>query len=154
MPGKPDGYELALKALSRKERTAAEIEALLRDRGVDEEELRDVLERLADAGGIDDARFARLFAEDKRALRGWGPDRIEAALRARGVDGRAIADAVDSETPDEVVDRAVDLLAASGAGVEDEAARGRALSLLARRGFPLEAAYDAIRAFERQSPTV
>lgn len=113
-----------------------------------------MLERLAEAGGIDDARFARLFAEDKRALRGWGPDRIEEALRARGVGGSAIADAVDSETPDEVVDRAVEVLTASGAGVEDEAARGKALALLARRGFPLEAAYDAIRAFERQSPTL
>ena len=43
------------------------------------------IERLTEAGGIDDARFARLFAEDKRALRGWGPERIEEALRARGV---------------------------------------------------------------------
>ena len=118
----PDGYELALKALGRKERTAGEIEGLLRDRGVGDEELRGVLEQLIDAGLVDDARFARLFAEDKRALRGWGPDRIEEALRARGVDGSTIADAVDSETPDELVDRAVELLAAGGYGVEDEAA--------------------------------
>jgi regulatory protein len=149
-----DGYELALKALGRKERTGAEVEKHLRDRGVGEDELREVMERLFEADLIDDARFARLFAEDKRALRGWGPDRIEEALRARGVDGSTIADAVDSETPDELVDRAVALLAASGYGVEDEAARGRALSLLARRGFPLETAYDAIREAERQSPTV
>ena len=116
--------------------------------------MREVLERLIEAELIDDARFARLFAEDKRALRGWGPDRIEKALRARGVDGSTIADAVDSETPDELVDRAVALLAAGGYGVEDEAARGRALALLARRGFPLETAYDAVREAERRSPTV
>ncbi|CAN5461479.1 hypothetical protein BH20ACT15_BH20ACT15_08540 [soil metagenome] len=150
----PDGYEIALKALSRKERTGAEIEELLRNRGVEEDELRDVLERLAEASGIDDERFAREFAADKRALRGWGPDRIEQALRARGVDGSAIADAVDSETPDEVVDRAVSVLTASGASVEDDAGRGRALALLARRGFPLEAAYDAVRAAEDRSPTL
>ncbi len=154
MPQGPDGYELALKALNTKERTGAELEALLRDRGVGEEELRHVIERLADEGGIDDARFAKEYAEGKRSLRGWGPDRIEQALRARGVDGSTIAAVVDSETPDEVVDRAVELLAATGADLEDEAGRGRALSLLARRGFPLEAAYDAIRAAERDSPTV
>ena len=47
------------------------------------------MERLLEAGALDDERFARRFAEDKRELRGWGPDRIAEALRARGVDEAA-----------------------------------------------------------------
>ena len=143
-----DGFELALRALGQKERTEAEIEGWLRERGVGEVELADVLARLAESGGIDDERFAVRFAEDKRELRGWGPDRIGEALRARGVGESLIDAALAREPTAEVLDRAVALLGDSGADVGDEAGRGRALSLLARRGFPLEIAYDAVRRFE------
>jgi regulatory protein len=144
-----DGFELALGALAHKERTEAELDAWLLDRGISEEERRDVLVRLAAAGAVDDECFARMFAEDKRELRGWGPDRIEEALRSRGVERGLIAAALAAEDHDATRERAVALLADSGADVSNEAGRGRALSLLARRGFPLELSYDAIRDFER-----
>lgn len=106
------------------------------------------MQRLDEAGAVDDERFALAFAEDKRELRGWGPDRIAEALRARGLDEGLIDAATAAEPHDVMLDRAVALLAASGASAGDEAGRGRALSLLARRGFPLETAYDAVRRFE------
>jgi regulatory protein len=140
-----DGFELALGALGQKERTSAEMEGWLRERDVPEDELVDVMERLAESGGIDDERFAARFAEDKRELRGWGPERIAEALRARGVGEGEIEGALAAEPHEQVMDRATELLADAGADLGDEAGRGRALSLLARRGFPLEVAYDAIR---------
>lgn len=106
------------------------------------------MQRLDEAGAVDDERFALAFANDKRELRGWGPDRIAEALRARGLDEGLIGVATAAEPHDVMLDRAVALLAESGASAEDEAGRGRALSLLARRGFPLETAYDAVRRFE------
>lgn len=121
----------------------------LRERGVGEEELLDVLARLAEAGALDDERFARMFAEDKRELRGWGPDRIAEALRARGVEQAPIDAALAAEGHDATCERALAALRDGGADVSDDAGRGRALSLLARRGFPLELSYDAIREFER-----
>ena len=39
---------------------------------------------LVEAGAIDDASFARRYAEDKRELAGWGPDRISTALEGAG----------------------------------------------------------------------
>ena len=118
---------------------------------MEENELADVLIRLGEAEVLDDDRFARRFAEDKRELRGWGPDRIAAALRARGVGERPIEAALAAEDGDAVVDRALALLTGAGAELDDEAARGRALSLLARRGFPLEVAYEAVRRHERSA---
>jgi hypothetical protein len=41
------------------------------------------------------------------------------------------------------------VLEEGGRELGDEAGRNRALALLARRGYPLEVAYDAVRAFER-----
>jgi regulatory protein len=144
-----DGYELALKALSRKERTEAELAGWLRERGVDEVELAEVLARLDEAGALDDAEFARRYAADKRELRGWGPDRIAEALRARGVGEEEVAAALADEGPDAVIGRALALLEGDGASVADDRSRGRALALLARRGYPLEAAYEAVRRHER-----
>jgi regulatory protein len=144
-----DGYELALKALGRKERTEAELAGWLRERGVDEVELAEVLARLDEAGALDDAEFARRYAADKRELRGWGPDRIAEALRARGVGEEEVAAALADEGPDAVIGRALALLEGDGAPVADDRSRGRALALLARRGYPLEAAYEAVRRHER-----
>ncbi len=110
-----------------------------------------MLERLLEAGAVDDERFARRFAEDKRELRGWGPDRITEALRARGVDETLIEVAVEAEGAEALLGRALELVELSGIRPCDEPSRARALSLLARRGFPLEVAYDAVRALERRS---
>ena len=108
-----------------------------------------MLGRLVEAEALDDRRFARRFAEDKRELRSWGPERIAEALRARGVEEAAIEGALADEGPDEVLGRATELLERSGAAVDDDASRARALALLARRGFDLEIAYEAVRARER-----
>lgn len=95
--------------------------------------------------------FSRRYAEDKRDLRGWGPDRIAAALRDREVSEELINAAVSDEDADHVLERAIEVLEGAGAQIEDEPSRARALSLLARRGYPLECAYDAVRAVERRS---
>ena len=110
-----------------------------------------VLERLLEAGAVDDERFARRFAEDKRELRGWGPDRITEALRARGIDETLIEVAVGAEGAEALLGRALETVEQRGIDTCDEPSRARALSLLARRGFPLEVAYDAVRALERRS---
>ncbi len=116
---------------------------------MEEDELREVLVRLADAGALDDERFAGRYAEDKRQLKGWGPERIAGALRRRGVEESVIEAAVAEERGESVVERAREVLARTGAEIDDEASRARALSLLARRGYPLDVAYDAVRAAER-----
>lgn len=149
MARQEDGYELALRALSRKERTEAELAGWLRERGVDEAELADVIVRLSEAGALDDAEFARRYAADKRELRGWGPDRIAEALRARGVGEEEVSAALGGEDDEAVIGRALALLEGDGADVADDRGRGRALALLARRGYPLETAYEAVRRHER-----
>lgn len=139
---------LALKALSRRELTAAELRARLEARRVDPGVVEVVVERLQGAGGLDDERYARLFAEDKRALNGWGEERIRAALVARGVAGSMIDRALAGATHDGEIQRALEQLERRGEPVADEASRGRAYSFLVRRGYGSEVAYDAIRQAE------
>jgi regulatory protein len=144
-----DPYDLALRALSYKERTESELRAWLAEREVADPEIEEVIALLLEAGAIDDASFARRYAEDKRALAGWGPDRISAALEARGISRGHIEAALGSEDEATQLERAVGLLGDRGLACDSERERERALGLLVRRGYPLELAYEAVRAAGR-----
>lgn len=125
------------------------MERWLGERGFDPAEIAAALERLIEAGAIDDERYARIFAEDKRELAGWGPERISAALAERGVEGALIEAVCGAEGHAQQVERAAELLARRGIGIDDDRERGRALGFLTRRGYEYEVAYEAIRAFSR-----
>lgn len=147
MEGDParEAFETAVAALSRKERSAAELHDLLIGRGLPDAAVAAALERLAAIGELDDERFAQRYAEDKRELRGWGPERIRGALVDRGIDPGLAERAAGQEPPAAQTERATALLAARGERLADDAARSRALAFLARRGFDYEIAYEAIR---------
>ena len=93
-----DGFELALGARPEGADRGRDRGLAARPRGR-RGGAADVLARLAEAGEIDDERFAVRFAEDKRELRRWGPDRIAEALRARGWRSALIDAAPPREPP-------------------------------------------------------
>lgn len=138
----------ALGAIGRKERTESEMTAWLREREVEEEEVDRVIAFLIENEALDDQRFAIAFANDKRELSGWGSDRIEEVLRKRGIRGDQIRVALNQEVEVGEVDRAVGVLLAKRAQVDDPKDRQKALGLLARRGYCAEDAYAAIRRLE------
>jgi regulatory protein len=102
-------------------------------------------------GELDDQRFARRYAEDKRELRGWGAERIREALLARGASPSLAEAAVEGDSHDAQVGRARDLLAGRGQPLGKDADRARALGYLTRRGYEYEIAYEAIRLAARQA---
>jgi regulatory protein len=146
-----EAFERSVEALSHKERTAAELGAWLAGRGFEPAEIEAAVGLLVETAALDDERFARRFAADKRELRGWGPERIREALAARGVDRDLIEAALVADGRGSQLERALELLERRGEAPVDEAARGRALAFLARRGYDSELAHDAVRAAERGS---
>ena len=140
---------LALQALGRKERTESEMLTWLRERDVGEEELDEVISRLIASGGLDDASFARRFAEDKRQLAGWGAERIRENLHQRGVAAELVEAALAAESYEDELERAVGLLDAGAKPLETETERSRALAFLTRRGYAYETAYEAVRRREQ-----
>ena len=141
-----EAFELAVKALGRRERSVAELSSWLTERGIAADEVEDVVARLEELGELDDARFARRYAEDKRELAGWGAERIRATLLERGVPAEHIEASLAAES-----ERAAALLIRRGQGLRSEADRGRALGYLTRKGYTYEVAHEAIRAVERES---
>jgi regulatory protein len=146
-----DAFKVALAALRSKERTNAELTAWLERRGYGAEEVQAAIGRLVDMGELDDERFARLYAEDKRDLRGWGAERIREALLARGVPPSLAEAAVEADSHEAQVRRAHNLLTGRAQRLAKDADRARALGYLTRRGYEYEIAYEAIRLAARRA---
>jgi len=141
----------AYRYLGHRDRTVAELRKHLVGKGATEEIADAAIEELVRLGYVDDARFARQFAEDRRNLDSWGSDRIERRLRELGVEAEHISPALEATSGSEMT-AAVELLRRRfPAPPETDRDRDRALGLLVRRGFGLEMAYDAIRAHGRDA---
>ncbi|MCW9059052.1 MAG: recombination regulator RecX [Gammaproteobacteria bacterium] len=79
----------ALGLLARREHSRLELARKLRQRGMAGADLEQVLDELAAARLLSDTRFAEEYARS-RASRGYGPLRIRAELRERGIDDAGI----------------------------------------------------------------
>lgn len=141
--------DLGYRQLGRRDRTVAELRRHLAAKAVEPQTIEEAVAELTRQGYLDDARFARRYAEDRRALDDWGPDRIERKLLAAGVAPELIAAALAEREGDEL-DAAIALLRRRCREVPStDRERERALGLLVRKGYDLELAYDAVRALTR-----
>ena len=148
------GVELAYRAVAARERTVAELRAYLERKRVEPAGIEAAVRELREAGFLDDSRYARRFAEDKRSLERWGSERIARDLRRRGVAEELIELALaDQERGDELA-TALDLLASRlPAPLGDDRERDRAWRFLVRRGYEPDLAYEAVREHGRRQPT-
>jgi regulatory protein len=145
--------------LNKRERTVAEVRARLEKAEVPEAEIDSAIAELLEYGFLNDARYAQVFTQDKRALEAWGNERISRALRGRGIERGLIGAALvssgdgDAETGEPIgeLGRAIALLAQRfPAGPGDLRDRERAFGVLARKGYESETAADAVREWARQ----
>lgn len=146
--------DLAYRHLGRRDRTVAEVRRHLETKRIEPAEIDAAVAELSRQGYLDDARYARRVTEDRRTLDGWGVERIERRLVTAGVDPATAAEALADRGPGDELEAAVSVLRRRLAvPPADDRARERALAHLVRRGYALDLAYDAVRAFEREAAT-
>jgi regulatory protein len=139
--------DLAFRYLTRRDRTLLEMRRYLEGKRVEPCTIDAALARLEREGYLDDARFARQFAEDKRLLEDWGADRIERRLLTLGVPSELVRDAVAARDQGGELAAARALLARRFPDLgEDPREQQRALGVLVRKGYDHELAWEAIRA--------
>jgi regulatory protein len=144
--------DLAYRYLGHRDRTVAEVRRRLEAEHVQPAVVEEAVAELERQGYLDDARYARRFAEDRRTIDAWGAERIERRLLAVGVDPALISAALDERDAGEELEAALAVLRRRFARApSDDRDRDRALGMLVRRGYELELAYDAVRAFERDA---
>lgn len=145
----------AFRFLNRRERTTLELRGHLERKGVAGETADDCVQILTRDGLLDDARFALVFVQDKRELEGWGNERIERGLSARGIDRDLIASALQRHELEHAggeteFDRALALLRRRfPSPPRERRERNRALRVLIRKGFESDLAVDVLAAYAR-----
>jgi len=143
---------LAYRYIDRRERTVSEVRRHLQAKELDDSTIDETVSNLLALGVLDDARFARLFAEDKLELEQWGADRIRRSLSSRGVDQDLIEAELRDQSADSELARAVAVLGRRfPEPPRDRRERDRALGVLLRKGYDSDTSVEAIGAYARAS---
>jgi regulatory protein len=140
--------QLGYRAVGYRDRTVAEFRTFLERKRVEPDAIADAVAELTAAGFLDDARFARRFAEDKRELERWGNERIARELHRRGIAPDLIERVVADRGREAELATALLLLEQHVSAPSDDRERDRAWRLLIRRGYDSEVAYEAVRRHE------
>jgi regulatory protein len=140
----------AYRLIARREHSVAELRTRLKRARLRPAAIEQALAIVTEQGYVDDERYARLLIEDRRAIDGWGVERIRARLEAAGIAGELTDELLGGfDTASELALAAELLSRRCALPLADERARQRAFGMLVQRGFEGEVAYDAIRAASR-----
>jgi regulatory protein len=141
-------YQIALDLLSRRDHFRRELVEKLRTRNVPANEIEDAIARCEELDLLNDERVAQRFVEVRAADRGWGPHRLEAELRQRGLspDDAGRLSVLSEELAADAMRTALRKLEvrAPAEWWRDGQRRARMVSSLITRGFEAEVAIAAV----------
>ena len=143
-----DCHERALRLLAVRPRARRELESRLRQAGFETAEVSSELDRLEEVGLLDDGAFARELADHHMTVRGSARRAVAAALASKGVSRETIDRTLAGLEQDESV-RALEVATERARrlkSLKPEAAYGRLVSFLARRGYDGGTSREAARA--------
>jgi SOS response regulatory protein OraA/RecX len=129
-----EAFEAALRILRHRDRSVAEVERSLAERGFSVEDRDDAVERLVRTGLVDDERFARARASSLSG-RGAGDARVRQELRDAGIDASVVEEAIAELEPESL--RAHRIAARRGGGP-------RTARYLRANGFAAEVVGDVV----------
>jgi regulatory protein len=143
-----DAYQTALRLLSRRDHFRLELFEKLRTRDFPAADIEEALDRCQELDLVNDQRVAERFVEVRAADRGWGPHRLSAELRKRGLslDDAERMSGLSGELAERAMEtalRKIELRAPDG-WWRDGQRRARMVSSLITRGFEAEVAIAAV----------
>ena len=141
-----DALARCYRHLGRREHSAAELRRRLERARLPVAVIDEAIAIVTEQGYLDDARYARLTAEDRRAIDGWGVERIRDRLEAAGVERDVIDEALSRfDSASERAAAEALLRRRCTLPLADNRQRQRAFGILIQRGFDSDLAYEVVR---------
>jgi regulatory protein len=137
-------YQNALRLLSVRDRSEAEIIERLRKKQVPEDVIPQVMERLHRSKLVDDEHFAQTWIENRTVFRPRSQRLLAYELREKGIDPTAIQEALASFDEHEAAEAAARKHAQKLQHLERREFRQKLYGFLARRGFHHETIIEVI----------
>lgn len=136
-------HEKALRFLEPRPRSATEVKQHLAKKKIAPAVIDQVIARLADAGLIDDAAFARYWVENREQFKPRAARALRFELKRKGLANADIAEAVGEIDESESAYRAAQARAPRWRGLERREFLDKLTAFLVRRGFGYAVAKDA-----------
>lgn len=140
--------QILLRRLEDQPRSRAELAESLAKKNVPAEIAVALLDRFEEAGLINDADFARQWVQSRQRTRGLAPRVLALELRRKGVDDEIISEVLGELDPAEAraaAHRLVRKKLRSMASLDDTTRIRRLTSMLARKGYSPQLAFDVVR---------
>lgn len=132
-------YQRAIKLITYRDRSIAEIRQSLHQKQIPEEIIENVINRLGENGLLDDKRFANLWIENRNEFRPRSHRMLTLELRKKGISEDIISQVLENTTADEeLAHKAAQKQIRRYMTLEWQDFRRKLGSFLARRGFSYE----------------
>jgi len=132
-------YQRAIKLITYRDRSIAEIRQSLHQKQIPEEIIENVINRLGENGLLDDKRFANLWIENRNEFRPRSHRMLALELRKKGISEDIISQVLENTTADEeLAHKAAQKQIRRYMTLEWQDFRRKLGSFLARRGFSYE----------------
>jgi len=144
-------YDAAVRFLGFRPRSRMEVKRYLREREVDDELAEKILERLSNAGYLDDLAFAHYWVENREQFRPRSAVALRQELHEKGVsdaDIREVLSVIDQRSGAYTIAAAQ---ARRWLGLGEAGFTQKVQSLLARRGYPYGIARQVARQLWQES---
>lgn len=142
------GRTIAMDRLAVRDRSRYELLDALARRRFPEEVAREVVDGLEREGLVDDERFARAWVESRGRTKGLAQSVLRLELRRKGI-ADDIVDAVmadvDPDSERQAAHRLVQRKLRSVQGLDQSVQVRRLTSMLARKGYAPQVAFDVVR---------
>lgn len=149
--------EIALRRLSLRAHSRAELAQAMQARDVPEDAISEVLDRFSEVGLVDDASFAQEWARSRHQHRGLSRRVVADELRRRGVEPEVVIEAtaqIDHDAELEVATAFATKKLRGMARLEPAVAKRRLAGALARRGYGSAVVAHVLREVLRDSAGV
>jgi regulatory protein len=128
-------YQRALKYLSYRPRSTAEVERNLRKHQVADAVIDEAVERLHQKQWLDDEKFAAEWVENRNTFRPRGSFALRAELRQKGLDEAVIERTLQDLDEGELARKAAQKKLRQFAALDEQTFRKKLSARLSRRGF-------------------
>jgi regulatory protein len=141
--------------LARREFSTAQIRARLLEREHTPEHVEAAVERLQQAGALDDARVARAYAQTALKVKGRGRLRIQRELNDMGIPreiaASALADTFGDVDERSLIAKALTKKLRGRRKIDTPGDYARVYQFLIRQGFSADAVSGALRSYRKQA---
>ena len=143
-------YQRALNYLSFRARSRVEIERYLRDKKYEPDVIAATIERLDEAGLVDDTAFAESWVANRERLKPKGARALRYELQQKGLSETAIDAALEQIDESELAWRAIEKKVRQWQALDEDGFKRKAMAYLSRRGFDYDVTIETVeRAWQK-----